>query len=435
MRPKALLKRLLPPAILSWYHLLLSQAAAVIYGFPSRKLIVIGVTGTKGKSTTTNLIAQLLESLGQKVGLTSTINFKIGRQEWLNDKKMTMLGRWETQRYLRRMVAAGCRYAVIETSSEGILQWRHRGIEYDVAVFTNLSPEHLEAHGGYDNYREAKERLFAHLTRFKPKSIAGRRINKCSVVNGDDREAQRFLSYPADIKKTFGTLGGVDYAISNIRLTDTGADFRLNDIDLTIKLLGKFNVMNAVAAVATTATLGFDPASMRSAVAGLKPLPGRQEFIDCGQPFAIMVDYAYEPESQGQLYELLAGLEKNRLIHVTGSTGGGRDQSRRPLLGKLAGQKADIVIVTNEDPYDEDPQTIVDQVAAGAVASGKRPGENLFSILDRRQAIHTALRHAKTGDLVLITGKGSEQAMCVAGGKKIPWDDRQVVKDYFKQLA
>ena len=395
-------------------------------------MIVIGVTGTKGKSTTSNLIAKTLQQLGEPVGLTSTVNFIVGKNEWLNDKKMTMLGRFALQKLLRDMVASGARYAIIETSSEGIAQYRHSGIEYDVCVFTNLSPEHIESHGSFENYRAAKELLFKHLTRFPAKTIKGTTIPKIIVTNADDEESARILQYNADKKTTYGMSAG-DVRMSDVNSEMRGVSFQLNQTPFQLQLIGDFNAANAAAAATTIQALGFDLQKIAEALAKVPPVPGRQEFINAGQNFLVMVDYAYDPTAQTKLYELISQFQKNRIIHVTGSAGGGRDKSRRQTLGKLAGEKADVVIVTNEDPYDEDPQVIIDAVASGARGSGKTDGVNLFKILDRGEALHKALSLAHEGDLVLITGKGAEQAICVANGKKIRWDDRRVVRDYFKK--
>lgn len=437
--PLSLLRRYTPRPLISVYHRGLAFVAALAYGFPSRSLIVIGVTGTKGKSTTSVLIAQLLENLGYHTGYSSTIGFKAGAASWLNDKKMTMPGRFATQRLLRQMVSGGATHAVVETSSEGISQWRHTHIAYDECVFTNLTPEHIEAHGSFENYRAAKEKLFAGLapqgTAGRRKTFGGKRIPKIIIANADDEESTRILAFYADKKVTFGASSNADLVAKDITLSAAGASFTVNDVAFESNLLGRFNVMNALAAIAAVHALGIPLANIAAALATVKPLPGRQELIDAGQPFSVMVDYAYEPESQRQLYDLIQNVlkPKGTIIHVTGSAGGGRDKSRREILGRLAATHAGIVVITNEDPYDEDPQRIMDMVAAGAFAAGRSAGRDVFLISDRREAIAKALSLAQPHDFVLITGKGSEQALCVANGKKIPWDDRAVVRELLAQ--
>ena len=430
---KKVIKKILPAFVIGWYHKILAVLAAVIYGRPSDKLIVIGVTGTNGKSTVVNLIAELLKAGGAKVGLTATANFKIGEEEWLNDQKMTMLGRFKTQKFLRELVKAGCRYAVIETSSEGVKQYRHLGINYDILIFTNLTPEHLEAHGGFDNYKKAKGKLFQHLTNKKRKIINGQKIDKTIIVNADDKYADYFLNFPADKKLTYSINKASDFQAGDIKLQGNGTTFNLQHSTYKTNLLGLVNVYNCLAAMAAAKVQNIAEKKIKQALLEYQGVPGRFEFIETGKNFKVMVDYAPEPESMSKLYETLKIFNFSKIIHVLGSCGGGRDGARQPVLGKLAADNADYVIVTNEDPYDDDPQKIIDHVASGAEANNKVLNQNLFKILDRREAIQKALSLAQENDLVLITGKGSEQFICVAHGKKIPWDDRKVVRELLNE--
>jgi UDP-N-acetylmuramoyl-L-alanyl-D-glutamate--2,6-diaminopimelate ligase len=431
---KALIKKLIPKSILQIYHKFLAKLAALIYGNPSEKMIVIGVTGTNGKTTTVKLIARALEAGGFKVGFTSTAEFKIADKEWLNDKKMTMLGRFQLQKLLKEMLKAGCQYAVVETSSQGVEQFRHLGINYDYAVFTNLTPEHIEAHGGFENYKNAKGKFFEFLTKKKHKVIDNKTINKVSVVNMDDKYFEYFSSFKAD-KKIFYSInnGGADWQAKDVKVSLTGTEFSVKNENFNLGIIGAFNVFNALPAIAIASNEGVSMEKIKQGLANLKVMPGRMELINEGQNFTVLVDYAPEPKSLEKLYETIKIVEKNKIIHVLGSCGGGRDIARRPILGKMAGQTADFVIVTNEDPYDDDPIEIINQVAAGAIEAGKKLNENLFKILDRREAIKKALSLAKEKDLVILTGKGSEQAMVVANGKLIPWDDRKVVRELLKK--
>jgi len=428
---KTFIKRVLPPSFLSGYHWCLAKLAAFVYKYPSEKLIIIGVTGTNGKTTTVNLISQLLECLDFKTGLTSTVNFKIGKKEWLNDKKMTMLGRFKTQKLLRQMVQQECKYIVIETSSQGIEQFRHLGINYDVVVFTNLTPEHIEAHGNFENYRDAKEKLFSHLIKSKRKKINNREIKKIIISNADDQETIRLKNFKTDKFFTYGFQNSADYQGQDLKLENGLVSFSLRDQLIKSTFLGKFNGYNLLASLVVIDALSLD--FKKAMKCKLKGVPGRQEFIDCDQNFKVLIDYAPEPASLQNLYKSLQDLKYNKLIHVFGSCGGGRDQARQPILGKLVGEFADIAIVTNEDPYDDDPNKIINNVAGGAKEAGKELDKDLFKILDRKKAIQKALNLAQTNDLVLITGKGAEQAICVANGKKILHDDRQVVRDFLKQ--
>lgn len=426
---KKLLKKILGKNFLSFYHLALAKLAAWYYHKPSEKLIVIGVTGTNGKTATVNFVSQFLDSLGQKNGLASTVNFKVGDKEWLNDKKMTMLGRFQTQRLLSDMVKAGCKYAVVETSSQGIEQFRHIGINYDVAIFTNLTPEHIEAHGSFENYRMYKEKLFYHLAASSRKNIDGQSINKIIVSNADDKETDRLSNIKVDRFVTYAIDSQADYRAENISL-ESGVSFEVKGCKIKTNFIGRFNVYNVLAAFSALVELGLSTEKMSQT--RLKGIPGRQEWVDEGQNFKVLVDYAPEPEGLRQLYTTLEKINKNRLIHVLGSCGGGRDKARQPVLGQMAGQNADIVVITNEDPYDDDPMEIIDNVAKGALGAGKELDKDLYKIEDRGQAIAKAVSLAKENDIVLITGKGAEQFICVADGRKIPWDDRNSARQAIK---
>lgn len=421
------MKAAVPESLLRPYHYVLARVAAIAYGNPSQHLVVIGVTGTKGKSSTVQMIAQLLSACGERVGYTSTAGFSIDGRVVENRMKMTMPGRFFLQRMLRDMVKAGCRFAVVETSSQGLTQYRHVGINYDVAVFTNLTPEHIEAHGGFANYRAAKGLLFRHLTKCVRKTLAGKLINKTIVVNADDAHAAFFAAFPADNHVTFGWREGA-LVPSDVRRDGSGLHMRIDGVDFDVPLLARFEQHNALCAIATLTALNIPLQKIAQAAALLRSIPGRFERIACGQPFTVIVDYAYEPASIAALLQSVRDLGVRRVVGVHGSAGGGRDVARREQIGRLAGTEEDVVVVTNEDPYDDDPAEIIRMVADGARAAGKVDGENLFTFADRQAAIHFAIAQAQPGDAVIITGKGSEPVMAVADGKKIPWDDRDAAR-------
>lgn len=441
-----LLRKITPGFVLDIYHRFLAVLADFWYGHPSRKLVVIGVTGTNGKTTTSYMIAKALEAEGAKTGCATTALFKVADKEWLNDAKMTMLGRFALQKLLKQMVDAGCEYAVIETSSQGIVQHRHEKIAYDIGVFTNLTPEHIEAHGGFENYKQAKIKLFKHLAKLPGKVVAWQRAPRASVLNADDEQAKDFAVQGITHVLWYGADKPADLNARNIQADARGVSFDLAvaaqdqnpeqayNLPVRLNVLGRVNVYNALAAFCVARICGVDLRLAADKLEVVKSVPGRFEMIDVGQPWQVMVDYAPEPESLKKLYETIDALKAERIIHVLGSCGGGRDVARRAVLGEMAGRKAQMVIVTNEDPYDDDPMSIIRQVAEGAVKAGKRQDENLFLILNRAQAIQKAMELARPGDLVLLTGKGCEQFMCVEKGQKIPWDEREEAKKAIRKL-
>jgi UDP-N-acetylmuramoyl-L-alanyl-D-glutamate--2,6-diaminopimelate ligase len=385
---KEKIKKLIPKWILGAYHFKLALLGAFLFGFPGKvkNLKIIGITGTSGKSTTVDMISRILEESGAKVASTSTARFKIGEKEWENKYKMTMPGRFVIQKFLRRAIKEGCNYAVLEVTSEGIKQFRHKFINFDAVVFTNLGQEHLESHGGFENYRNAKLQLF-------------QKNKNTHMINMDDKNAKYFFDVPANKKITF-----------SIRDEDAQK--------IKLNILGQFNIMNALAAIAVAKNYGIPLDVCLRALEKTEGIPGRMEIIQ-KEPFMVVVDYAHTPE---QLESAYKSFEGRPLVCVLGSCGGGRDKWKRPVLGEIAKKHCKEVIITNEDPYDESPTEIINQVAQTA-------GEKAEKILDRKEAIKRAISLAEAGDAVIVTGKGSEPWMCVANGQKIPWDDRKIAKD------
>lgn len=429
------IRKFVPKPLFRAYHFLLSISGAIRYGFPAQHITTIGITGTSGKSTTVFLLGKILQAAGHKVGSSSTIEFCIGESCTLNKTKMTQLGRWGTQRFLSRIVREGCDIAIVETTSQGIEQFRHLGIDYDVVMLTNLYPEHIEAHGSFENYKNAKKKLFAYLSKTKRKS----QVAKTMIVNGNTKEAGEFLAYPADQKWALhASIPAADktLAATNIQVRGDGVAFTFDNTEFFVPLLGGHVIDNALAAIAAARAVGVDLATCARALANVTGIPGRAEFISMGQSFKVIVDFAFEPVAMEKLYEVVEKIPHQKIIHVLGGTGGGRDKARRPILGKMAGEHAALVIVTNEDPYDENPREIMEMVAAGARAAGKQDGDNLMLIDDRRAAIAYALQQAQENDIILVTGKGCEQAIVGPNRVMIPWDDRAVVREEFaKQVS
>lgn len=414
-------------------HLWYAWSGARAYGYPSEELFVIGVTGTSGKSSTIDFLRQLLEQCGHTVGSLSTVDFYIAGSRQMNDKKMTMLGKTAIQEYVRKMVIAGCSVAIVETTSEGRVQHRHRFINYDIMALTNFYPEHIDSHGSLAAYRRAKVDLFRYTARQKRKKLEGpfakASKRKAAVVNADVPGVNDFLQENFDEAVTFGTSDHSDFHISNVSMEKDGLHFTCRSTALHAPVFGMYNATNIACALAIAAASGVPTEKLFAAVSTLKPVAGRIERIEEAQAkgFQVIVDYAFEPVAIAALYDVARLFAPKRIIHVFGSTGGGRDVERRFTVGEYVGTHADICIVTDEDPYDDDPMDIIRDVASAVKKAGKREGETMHILASRRDAIRKAISLAKPGDLVLITGKGSEQAMVVKG-KLVPWDDREEVR-------
>ena len=412
---KELVKKFIPQNILDLYHRAWAQIGALVYLYPSRQLFVVGVTGTKGKSTTVELIRSMFEEAGFKVAAASTIRFTIGGESERNLFKMTMPGRFYLQQFLRKAVRAECTHAVVEMTSEGARQFRHHGIELDALVFTNLQPEHLESHGGMEAYAAAKFSLAKHLEESakRPRYI---------VANTDDPYGKKFLEVGVEHKVPFSLKDAEPYNTDDKSVRFV---FKGNEL-FTVPLPGVFNIKNMLAALALGEAVGLKLAVMKRALEHHGPIEGRAERVEKGQPFTVVVDYAHTPDSLQSLYH---AYRSKRIIGVLGSTGGGRDKWKRPLMGKIADEHCETAFLTNEDPYDEDPQAIIADLSRGFIK--KKP----HVILDRRAAIREALREAKPGDAVLITGKGTDPYIMGPQGSKEEWSDKKVAEEELAKLG
>lgn len=395
-----ILKKFIPKKVFTFfqpfYHYTLAIAGAIIYRFPSRRIKVIAITGTKGKTSTTEILAKILETAGYKIATTSTLQFKIGDKITRNLYKMSMPGRMFMQKFLRRAVSAKCGFAILEMTSEGARMFRHKFIALDGLIFTNISPEHIESHGSYEKYLEAKLN-YARALNNSPKT------DRVIVVNDEDKESPKFLALAPKARQ-------IKFSFAD------------NDNYPETALVGKFNRYNIIAAAKMAESLGVGKEKINEALAKLTIIPGRMEQVKSDhskQNFAVVVDYAHTADSLTKAYEALGDKRK---ICVLGSCGGGRDRWKRPQMGAVADRFCDRIILTNEDPYDEDPDFIISEVAQGI----KKPFQK---ILDRREAINTAIRLAKPGDTVIITGKGTDPYLMEAGGKKTPWSDYDVARE------
>lgn len=429
---KSLIKKFIPKFLLHWYHLLWAFLGVLSNGFPSRKLIIIGVTGTKGKSSVVEMCHKIFQEAGFSVASLSTVRFKINDNERRNTLKMTMPGRTRLQDFLGKAALEQCKYAVLEVSSEGISQSRHKFINFNTAVFTNLEPEHIESHGSFEKYREAKGKLF---------QVA----KKIHIVSLDDENAEYFLGIPAEIIYGF-TIKLHDADLSkykeiknlkiikaeNVQAGEDGSSFVANGIKISLKLPGEFNVYNVLAAICVALSEGISLEVCRSALEKITEIYGRMNLV-IREPFKVFIDYAHTPNSLEKVYQTF---QSKRLVCVLGSAGGGRDKWKRPLMGEIAGKYCQEIIITNEDPYDENPEEIIDQVASGISTDPQNLYKSaVYKIVDRQEAINKSLSLAKEGNVVLITGKGREPWMCVADGKKIAWDDKKIVEEEYAKLC
>lgn len=406
------------------YHQIKAALAVLIYRFPSRHLNVIGVTGTNGKTTTVNLITIVLEEAGYKVGMASTINFQIGTHKWVNTSKQTTMSPFTLQKMLRQMVKENCTHLVLEVSSHALTQSRVMGINFDTALFTNITEDHLEYHGSFQLYLQAKGSLFRKLNQSRRKP----NIPKVSILNSDDPQFGYFDQFIVDRKYTYSIKTGTCYA-SGIQLHASGSSFILhipNDsIKVNLNLSGVFNIHNALAAATVALTNNINLKTVKMALEKAHAVPGRLEVIEHGQPFSVIVDYAHAPDSLEKLLELYKKLTVGKLYVVFGATGGGRDKAKRPKMGEIAENFADYIILTNDDPYEEDEWQIIEQIAEGVK---REEGNGLWKIPHRYEAIRLALTLATGGDTVIIAGKGCEEVQII-GTQRIPWDDRNAVKE------
>jgi UDP-N-acetylmuramoyl-L-alanyl-D-glutamate--2,6-diaminopimelate ligase len=432
---KSKLRKLIPKWAFSIYHYLQARLAAARYGYPSRRMVVIGVTGTKGKTSAANFIWAVLAAGGKKAGLVSTAVIRIDDRQMLNPYHMTMPSPFVLQGLLREMADEGCTHCVVETTSEGLAQWRHVGMWYDIAVLMNITPEHIESHGSFEAYRAAKGKLFASLMQHPQKRVEGEEVPRVALLNNDSEHRDFFLRFPVEHVATFGLKRGADYTAEDVAVRPQGASFRVKGAQYMLHIPGVFNVQNALPAVAVGEILGVVPEAIARGLASLRVVPGRMERIEEEQAFAVIVDYAHEVVSMEAALTAARRLVKKggKLIVLLGAEGGGRDKAKRPAMGERAGRLADYVVVANVDPYEDDPKEIIEDIACTAEEAGKVREKNLFCIEDRREGIRTALRLAGKGDAVLITGKGAEQSM-ILGGKTIPWDDRVVVREELQAL-
>jgi UDP-N-acetylmuramoyl-L-alanyl-D-glutamate--2,6-diaminopimelate ligase len=426
------LKKLVPQSAKNIYHLIQAVLANFIYGFPSRKIMVIGVTGTDGKTTTVQMITKILEEAGKKVAMASTINFRLDGKEEKNLSHYTTHSSFLVQKFIRRAVQAGCGYLVLETSSHSLDQYRVWGVDYRTAVITNVTREHLDYHKTMEKYRDAKKRLFEYVSK----------KNGAIIVNLDMEKPEEYLSFKTEKKFWYSTKdSGSTIAdgrfrrvvAGNIQLGIADSEFVLDGTLFKLHVPGMFNVENALAATCVGLSENISLVTIKNALEKIEGVPGRMEHISNNRGIDIIVDYALTPQALEKLYAFLSDAKRKadaKIIAVFGSCGD-RDRGKRPIIGKTVSKYADVVILTNDEPYSEKPQCIIKEIASGI--TDRNEGENYRKIPDRREAIAMALKLAKPGDVIAVTGMGAEESM-VIGNRKIPWDDREVIREELAKL-
>lgn len=413
----------------------LAVAAAWWYGDPSAHLGVIGITGTDGKTTTSRLLGAALDAAGWQAGIVSTVGGRIGGVDELDPPHATTPQAPELQRALAAMLAAGDRAAVVETTSHGLALGRVKGVRYDIGVLTNVTHEHLDLHGTWEAYRDAKRSLFSRLAVDKgnpPKPDPG--WPRAGILNTDDPSFELFAETTRAAGArilTYGRAPGAD-----LRLTDVDDDARglrvawdgpAGGRRVALQLAGRFNAYNALAAAAVGEAIGLDPNAVDAGLESLAGVTGRMEWVDLGQPFGVVIDYAHSPKSLEVVLDELgpvAAAGGGGLIAVIGSAGE-RDVEKRGRMGRIAAERCQLVVATDEDPRDEDPMAIIDAIADGAKAAGAVEGRSVLRIRPRQDAIRAAIRAAQIGDVVLLAGKGHENTILGPNGREDPWNERE----------
>jgi UDP-N-acetylmuramoyl-L-alanyl-D-glutamate--2,6-diaminopimelate ligase len=401
----------------------LALFSAAVLGDPARSLELVGVTGTNGKTTTTYLIDSALRAAGETVGLVGTVEYRIGRR--IAEAVRTTPESSDLQALFREMVDAGCRRAVLEVSSHSLALERIHGLEFKVAVFTNLTRDHLDFHGDMDAYFAAKRRLFETLLR----------ADGHAIVNLDDDRAPDLLRASRGKAWTYSLANPkADLFAEEVRLgldhTRLRARTPMGVLELETALVGRFNVQNVLAALGAGLALGLAPDAAQRGIATLPGVPGRMEKVSAGQDFTVLVDYAHTDDALKNLLETVRGLSPRRVITVFGC-GGDRDRSKRPLMGAVAARLSDVVILTSDNPRTEPPEAILEEIRRGIPAAR---AQDTLVIPDRRDAIARALEMGREGVVVVIAGKGHETYQ-VLRERTVPFDDRQVARDVLARLA
>jgi UDP-N-acetylmuramoyl-L-alanyl-D-glutamate--2,6-diaminopimelate ligase len=416
-----------------FWHKLKGIIAAVYYGFPGRKMVVIGVTGTNGKTTTVHMIEHILRSAGKKTAMISTVDFSIDGKVTPNKSKRTTLSPFFTQKFLKQCVKKKIDYTVIEASSHALHQFRLWGIPFAISVLTNITHEHLDYHGTMEKYAKAKKILFGIVSRGcgckDHKRVAGIPHCQAFVLNTTDRFYNEFIGIRCLKKISYG-IGQGDLQAQNVTYSKFGSKFNMrykySGVSVELKIPGSFNLENALAATGACLNCELTMEEIKKGLETFEGVPGRMERISSPKGFQVIVDFALTPDALDKLYSTLRETAEGRLIGIIGSCGD-RDRKKRPDMGRIVAEHTDITIVTDEEPYSEDPKIIMDAVLEGAKRI-KKQGRNLYLIEDRYKAIEFAVKEAKAGDTVVVTGMGSFTTRSLNKGS-VPWDEREIVRE------
>jgi len=400
----------------------LSEAARRFYDYPDRKLQLIGITGTNGKTTTAYLLNSIFEAAGTRAGMFGTVEYRLGTRTV--SASNTTPESLDLATYFHELVASGAQAAILEVSSHALAQERVWGFHFSAAVFTNLTRDHLDYHHDFEDYFAAKKRLFEGLGIAPP---------ELAVINIDDPWGRRLLSLPNTCRMTYGIASKADVGVrrhlqSASRLSATLMTPQ-GELEIESALVGRANLLNILAATATSLGLGIPPEKIQSGLRSLTAVPGRFEKIDEGQPFLVVVDYAHTDDALRNVLEVARELTRNRLIVVFGC-GGERDRTKRPLMGEVAGRLSDLPVLTSDNPRSEDPLMIMNDVLVGL----QRTGRPYSTEVNREVAIRKALAEARDGDVVILAGKGHETYQ-VLKDNTIPFDDRQVAREILRELG
>lgn len=384
---------------------------------PEKKLKLVGVTGTNGKTTVATTIKRMLDMLGIKAGLIGTCDVEIGEDIWQGERSNpTTPEPFELFEIFRAMADAGCEYAVMEVSSQGLEQKRVAGCEYEVGIFTNLTQDHLDVHGTMENYFKAKKKLFD--------------ISKIGIINADDPYGERIIEDKPCSIFTFSDKKKADYCATDIKLSAEGCKYKINGTDAFFKMPGEFNVSNSVAVLSALDKLGFPVEKTAPLLEDFRGVCGRAEILSKDTDFTVLRDYAHSPDAVEKILKTVKEVSKGRVVCVFGC-GGNRDARKRPLMAKAAAENSDFCVVTSDNPRNEDPDAIIDEILVG-MEGQTTP---YVRITDRREAIKYAIDNAKTDDVIAIVGKGHEDYQILAGGVKIHFDEKEIVEEILEEIT